>query len=299
MKNLILLFLFLFICSKSFSQDLIVTQKGDSINCSIQKENKDFVYYSYYDKHNILKNSLLIREKISSIHKDFYLRNKEDYRSNGYSTNSNNYTKNINYHQFRIGIYGGLSYLLSPINDQLDKDFEKHYKELKSGIHLGVNAEFYFNEYLGIGAKFCRFLTENQSLVDIYMGQNIQTVQLREDIYTTFIGPSFSARMYTAANNKNNFHANISLGLVSYTDNVSYIYDYQINTTTIGIITEYGYDIAISNNFSLGAMVSIMLSNFNEFEITDGVNTQQITLPEGEYEGLNRIDFGLVLRFNK
>ncbi len=292
MKKIYLISLFLLTYSGLFSQDLIVTQKGDSIFCTISKENRDFVYFSYFDTDNIQKNSLLIREKIFSITKNYATLHPETYPTPP--------VKNIEYDQFRIGIYGGFSYLLAPLAQGIGQDLENHLNALKTGYHFGANAEFYFSEYLGIGLKLCRFRTKNQSN-DILFPDNkggFYKGFLREDIYTTFLGPSFSTRIYNMKKT-NSFSANIAVGYVGYVDNVISIYPTLIKAKTAGIVIEFDYDIGLSNSFSLGMMMSILLSNFNTFEVTQGNFTQSITLEEGQYEGLNRLDLGLVLRFNR
>src|SRR5438552_2699930 len=122
--------LIIFIFTKTVhSQDLIVTDKGDSINCKISQIKKDFIHFTFKYE-NEIRNTLLPVEQIKFYQKDFY--STAEVRPDQ--------IKNVkgSYHKFRIGAYGGWSYETASVSDNVPAEFKQYVKDLKSGYHFGA-----------------------------------------------------------------------------------------------------------------------------------------------------------------
>jgi hypothetical protein len=290
MKKLFILALLIIAANSIYSQDLIVTTDGDSINCKITKVKTDNIYFTFKHKDEI-RSTLLPITKIK-IHQFDYFQTSEVPKDKvvGYA----------NYQHFRIAINGGYSYQTAKIAESVPSDFKNYIKELKSGYHFGGDLTYYFSEPLGFGFKYYLFKSSN-SLDNIYIEDvdgNRTYGKMSDDLTISFIGPTFSTRLLNH-DKSNAFLMNISLGYMGYSNDKVIIDNYKMTGSTMGLSFDIGYDIGLSENLSLGFQVSFLTGTLFEYDWNDGTKTETIKLEKGEYESLNRIDFSVGLRFSK
>jgi hypothetical protein len=290
MKKLFILALLIVAANSIYSQDLIVTTDGDSINCKITKVKTDNIYFTFKHKDEI-RSTLLPITKIK-IHQFDYFQTSEVPKDKvvGYA----------NYQHFRIAINGGYSYQTAKIAESVPSDFKNYIKELKSGYHFGGDLTYYFSEPLGFGFKYYLFKSSN-SLDNIYIEDvdgNRTYGKMSDDLTISFIGPTFSTRLLNH-DKSNAFLMNISLGYMGYSNDKVIIDNYKMTGSTMGLSFDIGYDIGLSENLSLGFQVSFLTGTLFEYDWNDGTKTETIKLEKGEYESLNRIDFSVGLRFSK
>ena len=151
MRKLLILAAFIFFSNSIFSQDLIVTNDGDSINCKITKVKKDNIYFTFKHKDEI-RSTLLPISNIKT-HQFAYFQTSEVPKEKvvGYE----------NYQHFRIAINGGYSYQTAKVAESVPSDFKDYIRELKSGYHFGGDLTYYFTEPLGFGVKYYLFKSSN------------------------------------------------------------------------------------------------------------------------------------------
>lgn len=290
MKKLLLILLTTISCANVYSQDLIVTNEGDSINCKITKLKNDFIYFTFIHKDEI-RNTLLPVSQIKHHEWDFY-------ETNGAAGIS--YTPERNYPTIRVALNGGFSYQIAKIHEGVPADFKDYIRELKSGYHFGGDITYYFAETLGAGFKYYLFKSSN-SLDNIYiddMNGNRRYGKMSDNITVSFIGPSFSTRILNY-DKTNSFLMNIGLGYMGYSNDMVLIDKYKMSGSTAGYIIDIGYDIGLSERFALGFQLSLVSGTLFKYEWDDGITTETIELEEGEYESLNRLDLSVGLRFLK
>lgn len=289
MKNSLLIVLLLFVANAIHSQDLIVTDKGDSINCKITKVKPDIVYFTF-KYGNEVRSTLLPVSNIKAYQIDFYQTSEvPPEKIAGYQ----------NYQHFRLALNGGFSYETAKVSDKVPAEFEDYIKQLKSGYHLGGDFTYYFNEFLGAGVRYSVFKTKN-SLENIYLEDsygNRTYGRLSDDLTISFIGPSFSSRFINRKNNS--FLMSVSLGYMDYKNNGFVINRYKMTGNTAGFAMDIGYDIRMSENLALGFQLSLLSGFLVKYDWQDATQKQTVNLEKGEYESLNRIDFSIGLRFNK
>ena len=290
MKNIFIIALLVFISNSIYSQDLIVTNEGDSINCKITKVKADNIYFIFKYKDEI--RSTLLPMTGVKIHQFDYYQNSEvpEGKVLGYE----------NYQHFRLAVNGGYSYLTAKVGESVPGDFKDYIKELKSGYHLGGDLTYFFTEPLGFGIKYYLFKSSN-SLDNIYREDsdgNRTYGKMSDDLTISFIGPTFSTRLLNHNKNKA-FIMNVSLGYMGYSNDKIIIDKYKMTGSTMGLSFDIGYDIALSENLSLGFHISSLTGTLFEYVWNDGGRTETIKLEKGEYESLNRIDFSVGLRFGK
>lgn len=273
-----------------FSQDLIVTNEGDSLNCRITKIKTDNIYFTFKHKDEI-RSTLLPLNQVKF------------HQYNYYQTSvvpADKVVGNEIYPHFRAAINGGWSYRVAKLADNIPSDFERYMKDLKSGYHYGLDLSYYFSEQLGIGLKYYVYKSKN-SIDDIYVTRpdgSTQNGKMSDDISIDFIGPFFSTRLLNATK-KNSLILNLGIGYMGYKDKTVLITDYTIKGNTLGLCWDIGYDIGISENLAIGFQFSYMIGTLTKYELFDGTKTETIKLEKDNYESLSRIDLSIGLRFNK
>lgn len=290
MKTILASILFLVLANSVFSQDLIVTNDGDSINCKITKVKAGNIYFTFKHKDEI-RNTLLPVSSVKDHQFDFYKTSEVP---------KGKVVRYENYQHFRIAINGGYSYQTAKIAESVPANSKDYIKKLKSGYHFGGDLTYYFTEPLGFGIKYNLFKSSN-SLDNLYvedMDGNLTPVEISDNLTITYIGPTFSTRMLNH-DKSNAFLGNISLGYMEYSNNRVLGDKYKMSGSTLGMALDIGYDIGLSENLSLGFQVSFLTGTLFKFSMNDGTTTQTIKLKESEYESLNRIDFSVGLRFSK
>lgn len=290
MKFLFPIFLTLFSVSISYSQDLIVTIAGDSINCKITDTRANNIYFTFSHEGEI-RNTLLPVSQVIYHQVDYYTTSEvPKEKLEGYK----------DYPMFRIAVNGGPSFMTGKISDQVPSDFRDYIKELKSGLHFSADASFFVNETIGFGGKYSVFKSSN-SLDNIYieddLGQIIQG-EMSDDIKLTFIGPTFSIRALNY-NKKNAFLFSVAIGYMDYVNDKVLINSFKMTGNTVGFGFDIGYDIGVSKYLALGFQVSLLAGALSEYTFSDGTNTQTFKLQEGEYENISRFDLSIGLRLIK
>jgi hypothetical protein len=289
MKNCIIIALLVLISNTIYSQDLIVTVDGDSINCKITKLKADNVYFTFKHKDEI-RNTLLPMTNVKAYQFDYFETSEvPEGKIVGYK----------NYQHLRFALNGGYSYHLAKVSEAVQSDLRNYVTDLKSGYNYGGDLTYYFSEQFGAGIKFYQFNSSNS--MDIYLEDingDRRYGKMSDDLSISFIGPAFSIRQLNE-NNRNAFLMGMSIGYMDYSDNKIVIDKYKMNGNTVGMSLDLGYDIGLSENLSLGFQVSLITGTLFQYEWYDGVTTKTIELEKGEYESLNRIDFSVGLRFGK
>jgi len=295
MKNLksVKIFLsLLFMASSTFlySQDLVVTSEGDSLNCKITKIKENSIYFVFKHKDEI-RSTLLPLDQVKYHQYNFY-------QTAVVPTNKK--LLNEVYPHFRVAINGGLSYRTAKLANNIPSDFEKYMKELKSGSHYGLDVSYFFSEQLGLGIKYSVYNSRNEidNVSVTRPDGSTQYGKMSDNISINFIGPFISTRLLNG-NKKKSFLMNFGIGYLGYKDNTVLINDYTIKGSTIGPCWDIGYDIGISKNLAIGFQLSYTIGALSQFDVSDGITTKTVKLEKDSYESLSRIDLSIGLRFNK
>ena len=290
MKKYLIIIIITYFSINVFSQDLIITNEGDTLNCKITKVKTDNIYFTFKHKEEI-RNTLLPLLSVKTY--------KYDYFTTSEVPKEKIKTKE-NYQKVRLALNGGYSNLTGKVGSDIPADFKNYVTELKSGFHFAGDLTYYISEPIGIGLKYSLFKTSN-SISGVYIenefGQRSYG-KMSDDISVSFIGPMFSTRMLSD-NKKNSFFMNLAFGYMIYNDDLVIIRSYRINGNTIGLAYELGYDIDLSKNMALCFHVSFISGTLSEYDLYSQNGTQKISLEKGKYEGLGRIDFSVGFSFGK
>lgn len=201
---------------------------------------------------------------------------------------------------FRLSIQGGFSYLTAATSSSVPAFMKSYVDELKSGMHWGASLSFFFNENIGVGARYSSFNTSN-----VFNGQivitNTTTGQSRvggmsDDVTVNFIGPEFCTRFYTA-NNKFCFLFGLAVGYLDYKNHAMLIDEFTFTGNTIGYGVHAGVDYVFDKNIGVGISVSTCNGSLSSMVQDDGKTQQKVVFRTGEYENVSRIDISGGLRF--
>lgn len=292
MKNIALILGAFFITLVANSQDLVVTPKGDSINCNITKVKHNNIYFTFkYDDE--YRSTLLPISSVKAYSYDFFSENHIP---------ANMIIGKGDYARFRIAVNTGYSYQLANISDNTPNLLVDYMKNLRRGYHFGGDLTFFTSETIGFGVKASHFSTWN-SINDIAfdledgLGTTVNG-KISDDITVTFIAPSFTTRLYNGDKN-NSFYSSFAIGYLLYKNEATYYDSFIMKGNSIGFGLDIGYDIGLSEKFSLGFQISLLAGTLTEVELNYGNRIETLALEEDEYESLGRIDLSIGLRFHK
>lgn len=292
MKKIALFCIAVILTFSVFSQDLIVTNDGDSINCNITKVKHDKIYFTF--KHDEeFRSTLLLTSGIKVHIFDYYPEsNIPEGKIIGHE----------NFQHLRLAVNGGFSNRIARISDDVPDILVDYLKNLNRGYHFGADISYFISEPIGFGIKTCFFKTSNSINnigfdVEDGLGTTVNG-QISDDITISFIAPSFTTRFYNG-DKSNAFYSCFAIGYVGYKNNSVYYDSFKITGNTVGLSLDIGYDIGLSDNLSLGFQVSLITGTLIEMQVDNGKHKETVKLEKGEYENLSRIDFSVGLRFNK
>jgi len=273
MKIKLSIFLVALLPFYAVSQDLIVTQNGDSLKCKITKETNKYISYNFEIGDQIGKSKILLND-VRAVKYNHYQTNDEP------GIHSSSIT---NYSAARLALNAGLSYRTAPVSENISSSQQSIYEDLKSGYHFGGDLSVFITENLGFGAMFNSFVSKANST---------SYGEQKTDIL--FIGPEVVTRLLNF--NKNaGFITSFALGYVKYTYSNNGSYN-QILGDTFGTALSLGYDFTKSKKVGLGIQLSIMSATLNKIQVKNGIQLREVELTD-EKEGLGRIDLSVGLRF--
>lgn len=269
------------------SQDLIVTNEGDSLNCTITKVEKENLLFrfTYRDEERY---TLLPKSEIGKFKYNYF--RPSDKSKNTASRLINDY---------RLLVNAGTSKRTSDISVNKIDGYTDYFQKLSTGYCVGGDIQLFFSNYLGIGLKSSAHLSSNSIRRIVISNENESSVSgpLENNILILFLGPSLNSRLYYN-NRKNALHFGLGLGQTYFTDKSIVVERKTATGKSIGTFAEIGVEMKLSNSFGLGFQVTGFWGKIDELNIADSYKTETLTLNKNNAEPLNRIDFSIFLRFS-
>jgi len=259
------------------AQDLIVTADGDSLNCKITQIRGDYVYFTFKYQNEVRNTFLPVTQVKQYQYSFFTVSDVQAHQIVGYKPE---------FPHWRLAFNAGWSCRTAPFADSLSPSEKEYLKKLRNGFNISLDANYFFTEMFGAGFKYDFF----KSSTSQYGG--------KESISITFAGPAFAMRLYDR-NKTNCLFMNYSIGYMGYMGKAEL--SGQSGTrkgSTAGFVTEIGYDIALSKNWSAGVQLSLLSGILTEY--TENINgvTQKVKLEKDKYEGLGRLNIAIGFRCN-
>ncbi len=308
MKNLthFLLASFVLLGNSVFSQDLIVNNKNDSINCKVIKQNSETVFFFTY-VNNVETTNAIKRADIKTLILNYYT-NTISKTSNVDSTPTNRARTSYGNTRVRRKIdiikgyrfsanYGAAYWVF--INPQgLNSFLDDYFDELKTGNAYSFSFNYYGSNNFGVGIQYMNFISNNKinDVVVTYPNGSSQTGSIEDNIQMNYAGISFGYRI-PLKNNKWRMAADIGIGYSGYTNDAVFITPRTITSSTVGLNSQISFDYTLSKNLALGITGTLIRASTGTYEIDYGTTSQTLTLPNDERESHIRADISVGLRF--
>lgn len=283
--------IFLALACNLNAQDLIVTNQSDSINCFISKQKAGYVYFVTNAKDSTRNiNSVLPMTQVKSIVRDYY----SEYVVSQVQVKQRTYPK------FRAGIKSGYSRRLAPIPDSTPASLEDYFKQIKNGIHLGIDLTYFFNKVNGIALIYALHNSKASGLTTISVGSGItlNNVIVTDNISIHFFGPAYTAR-FLSNHNSNAFYLRAGLGYTGYRDRILFNQSaLEVKATTVGTLAEAGYDIAVMDSFAISLTLGLITGYYEAFTIEDNTGkTVNENFDQGQGDNLFRLNLAVGISF--
>ncbi|MDP4266675.1 MAG: hypothetical protein Q8880_04500 [Bacteroidota bacterium] len=264
-----------------YSQDLIIINKGDSINCKISKINNDQIFFSYLHNKKLKDTSLFISQ-INRYDYNFFNKKENVIKNTGNNGDNDN---------IRIGVNIGLSYRFANIPEGTSIDLSNFLNRLRTGYNFGVFMEYYFSSYFGFGGKFNSFIAFNKGTINNKM---ITYADFSDETMINYFAPTLNVRL-KGQNKKNTFIFNTGIGYLSYSDRLSNISGVNIEGNTLGWNLGVSYDRSLSKDISLGFKFSILYGCLKKADIDNGIIKTTIDIDRDSfYRNMTRADFSII-----
>jgi hypothetical protein len=289
MRIIIISLIFLIISVFAYSQDKIITQRGDTLNCKITKVLDDYIYYS------IEENKENRRSIIPMSDVQYYVMasdNKSDKES------GKKEKKDFNAANLQLGVNYGGAYRTGKINGY--EGFEEHYKKMKWGTYFCGSLTYYFNDINGAGLKYSRLSSKHEGA-----GETLDTIgsmrrgNITDKVKISFMGIYYSLRFVKEAHC---IFFNPGVGKVYYKNDFSfksaedtYSENVYFSGSALGFCVDLGYDYRFTDYLSVGVKASYYIANIRNMKHSGkSMLPRELVPPSENIQNLN-ISLGVKL----
>lgn len=273
-KILLFVFMLLSYVQYSVAQDLIVTAKGDSINCQITRQQNSIVYFDYV-QNNKVKSTLIPADQIVVIQKGYYPVSAQ--------SQATEYNVKRDFSRWRYGVYGGYSYRTGKIDKNLSQASKGYLKELKSGFTIGGDVHYFLSESIGLGVVYG--LNKHKA----------KTSTASDHVTMHYVGASMLNR-YILANPQKHIILGVNMGYQSYLDKVGMSGITQITGNTFGLGLEAGFEQELSTGALLHFGIGFKGSTLTKVSVNEG---PAVKLDKENFENLGRLELTVGVKFGK
>ncbi len=220
MRVLLILLTFL-VCSVTYGQDIIVRVTGDTIHVNVESSNETFVYYtSASTKRGEL--DVISRKEIAEI-----LYNVENVKGR---------QRQVNRREARayelIQVYLSFQGCFLPNAAIPEGEFKEYYTVLQYGSGFRGGLNFYFNEFIGIGATYSKSSYKNSIPVQL-VSTGVQG-NLSDDIRIQYLGTG-AVFKFNMGEKKTNFTLEAGAGINFFNNDAESVYGYNLKGQGLGI----------------------------------------------------------------
>jgi hypothetical protein len=201
-----------------------------------------------------------------------------------------------------VGAGAGPSLMLETAADSLQPEIQDYFNQLRSGWHYGFETEYFFNNYVGIGAKYTTFKTKHEadSLV-VEFFSSVFYIDLSNEMKINSVSPMIYGRL-PLLKNKLSLTGGVGPAWLFYRNLGKTIGDsVTLKGSSPGLSTSLRVSYEVIPNLSLSIQGSYIYALLKGFTQDDGTTQQEITLEKANYQNISRIDlsFGIFYTFRR
>ncbi len=299
MNRILLLTVFMFAFTlKGISQDLIITLSNDTIDCRITKVTRSDIFFELTTM-GVRSEGRLPLSGISNYTVSPGLNQSA----------TNTILQPASFHKIRIGINGGGGYLYGSTESAVAQmvswgipqdQAEEYYKHLKKGIYGSGDVTWMLKPGIGLGIRYKFFDTSGRTegYFDPQEGEIIFFSEFQEQIYVNFAGVSLFYGQNLGTGQRFMVYCTYAAGLSYYRDEARLFYgNILITGKSFGMDGSVGLEYQIRPGLSVGTELSSFSSILKKVKMTDGSETETLSLEKENYENLSRFELSLGLRF--
>lgn len=269
-----------------FSQDLLIFNNGDSINCKIVKQDSKYVHIK--------------KGRDSRVH-SYQLADIKKTEINYYKVSNINTSNSIDTKPsgfLRISVQGGLSYLQEKDDLNTPAWQQKYYKQLRHGKTINGSISYIFPRGCGFGFNYSRYMSKANAQDVPFYYNNYSSIRLDiQDSYTiNYFAPSLYVRS-ASANQKVFLIAEASCGYSYFRDEAFFLNYYVVTGKSLCYGASLGLDFLITKEIALGFGIGAINGFLQEVTIYDGKKATKINLPTAGTQTLSHLNINAGLKF--
>ena len=310
------LLFFVFMCYHSINaQDRVILLSGDTIKCSIYKENKKYLYFKQNSKGVSTKGKIsktgvaewtYQRASLNQVTSDS--QKTSGLLTEEILTGQKEPKKTGNENPFRVSVNIGAGLLVGNSENSVEdlqnqgvpkEDAEKYVDDLVVGNIGKFTLQYQISKYYWLGVIYNGFYSEANMLTHInYDDYNYLYGEMGEKTFVNFVGPSFLYESKFGRNKRLGFHSSYSIGPVFYRNEVEVMRQQTLLTgVALGQNLDLGLEYFIKPCWAISLDASLFSSILKKMSVETNQYTETIDLEKEQYNNLSRFDLSVGVIF--
>lgn len=255
----------------SYSQDLIATKKGDSINCYITKVKPDYIHFLMKGKDGKPFNTVIARNSVAYFEVDYY-------------TQSEVGNDIIKLQQSKSGVLFSFDYAYSLRLGEVDGSIPSSIaKQLKNGTSFTAQFGYFYANTAGFGLIYNRHSTHAVST----------TSSIDDKVIISYVAPVFYFQNASDMN-KAVFTSGFSIGYLGFNEKLSSPQGgFNLKGSSLGVGLHAYIGSQVNDVVRLSFKASFIAGSLSSVVI----NGQSVQLPEDQRENLSTLSLGASIGF--
>lgn len=201
-----------------------------------------------------------------------------------------------------VGAEIGPSLLVEKAPDTIMPEIQDYLNKLRSGWHYGFESEYFFNKYVGVGAKYVKFNTKQavDSIV-VEFFSHIFYIDLSSDMSIHTVAPMVYGKL-PLINDKLIITGGIGPAWLFYRNIGKAVGDTAMfKGSSPGLSTSLRISYEVFKNLHAALQCGYIHAFLKEFTQDNGTSQQTIKLDKQNYQNISRLDysFGLFYTFRR
>jgi hypothetical protein len=302
-----LLFFVVFHCFKVDAQDRVILMSGDTLKCSIYKENKNFLYFKQNSKGVSTKGKVSKKvvaewtyQGASVIQEPEEEQKPSDLLTEAIAPEKKEQKKTERENPFRVNINIGSGLMIGNteqaienlVNQGVPKEDAENYSDDVVVGHTGKITLYYeFSKNYWLGAFYNGFYSEAKMLTRInYDGYNWIYGEMGEKNFINFVGPSFFSSSTFGKKKRFAVHSSYTIGPVFYRNQAEVMRQQVLLTgIALGQNLDLGLEYFFKPRWAISLDASLFSSRLNKATAKTVYSSQEIDLDK-DNNSLGRFD---------
>jgi hypothetical protein len=201
-----------------------------------------------------------------------------------------------------VGAQIGPSLLIEKAPDTIMPEIQDYFNKLRSGWHYGFESEYFFNQYIGVGAKYVRFNTKQDvDSIVVQFFTHTYYIDLSSDMSIHTLSPMAFGR-FPFLDDRLSITGGIGPAWLFYRNIGKAVGDTAMfKGSSPGLSTSLRISYEVINNIQIALQCGYIHAFLKEFTQDNGTTQQVITLEKENYQNISRLDFsfGLFYTFRR